>query len=253
MIGNPHPSNSLARAIVNITGPAQLMPWNSSKSEINPKHQVFKEIQVHVERILTHYSTLSKKWSNNGGWEENVFKYKSGIVKSEIIQNISSQVKLYLPPIPKPRLKKFIDIVRFNNRNLGKNKPWVTGLYETIIAVEEIVKLKLAQKNRIAFLALDSMLEIALKEYLVNDSGISYSESRLDQIMKNRVEVHNEVKKTATFTSTHWKKIEYFYKLRGELVHRRATITIPDTDLANFRKTVEQTLKKLFGLDFRTS
>ncbi|MFN0256629.1 ATP-binding protein [Pedobacter ureilyticus] len=250
-IGNPHPSNSLARVIVKINGPANLMPWNSSKSDINPKHPAFKEIQEHIERVLTHYSTLSKKWSTNGGWEENVFRFKSGAIKKEVLQNISAQVRLFLPPIPRPKTKKYVDVIRTNNRTLSKNKPWVVGLYETIIAVEEISKLKLDQKNRIALLTLDSMLEIAFKEYLLNESGVAFNAQRFENIMKNRADVHREVKAMVPLTSAQWQKIEYYYKLRCELVHKRATVTISDNDLANFRKTVEYTLKKLFNLNFK--
>ncbi|ASU34245.1 ATP-binding protein [Mucilaginibacter xinganensis] len=251
-IGNPHPSVSLARVIVKLTGPAKLMPWNSSKSDINPKHPSFREIQEHIDRVLTHYSTLSKKWSSAGGWEENIFKYDDGIINEEVLTNISSQVRLYLPPIPRPSKRKYGDIIKINNRALAKNKPWVTGLYETVIAVEEIGKLKLEQKNRISMLTLDSMLEIAFKEYLINDSGTSYSATRLENIMKNRTDVHAEVKNTVSFTQTQWKKIEYYYKLRSELVHKRATVTVSDSELATFRKVVEVVLKKLFGLNFKT-
>ncbi|WP_315819390.1 RelA/SpoT domain-containing protein [Paraflavitalea speifideaquila] len=100
-------------------------------------------------------------------------------------------------------------------------------------------------------MTLDSMLEIAFKEYLVNDSGISYSAARLENIMKNRTDVHNEVKNTIPLTIKHWKKIEYYYKLRCELVHKRATVTITDDDLINFRKTVEYVLAKMFNLSFK--
>lgn len=251
-IGNPHPANSLARIIVKINGPANLMPWNSSKSDINPKHPAFKEIQDHIERVLTHYATLSKKWSTGGGWEENIFKFKTGTIKKEILQNISAQVKLYLPPIPRPKSRKYVDIIRSNNRTLSKNKPWVVGLYETIIAVEEISKLKLDQKNRIVLLTLDSMLEIAFKEYLLNESGTAFNAQRFENIMKNRADVHKEVKATMPLTSSHWQKIEYYYKLRCELVHKRATVTISDNDLISFKSTVEYTLKKLFNLNFKT-
>ncbi|WP_315819389.1 ATP-binding protein [Paraflavitalea speifideaquila] len=75
-IGNPHPSVSLARVIIKISGPAQLMPWNSSKSEINPKHPTFKEIQEHIDRVLTHYSVLSKKWSTAGGGRKIYFNMR---------------------------------------------------------------------------------------------------------------------------------------------------------------------------------
>ena len=249
-IGNPHPSVSLARVIVKIGGPPQLMPWNSSKSEINSKHSTFKEIQEHVDRILTYYSKLSKTWSTDGGWEENVFQYKAGVIAVERVSDMAAKSKLYLPPIPRARRRKYADVIKADNRDLAKEKPWVVGLYETIIAVEEIGNLKLTQKNRINLLSLDSMLEIAFKEYLVNDSGTAFSQERLEKLMKNRAEVHAEVKKTIFFPEPHWKRIEYFYKLRCELVHKRANITISDDELESFKATVKETLARMFKLSF---
>lgn len=249
-IGQPHPSISLARAIVKLNGPTQLMPWNSSKSEINTKHPTFKQLEDQITRVLMHYATLSKRWSISGGWDDNVFQYKSGNVSSEVVENISAE-KLYLPPIPRASGRKYAAVIKANNSKIAEEKPWTVGLYETIIAVDEIFQLKLEQKNRIAMLTLDSMLEIAFKEYLVNDSGTAYSASRLEGIMKDRSQVHTEVKRTLTLTHSQWQKIEYYYKLRCELVHKRATVTITDTDLNNFRKIVELVLKKMFGLNFK--
>ncbi|MCC5946784.1 MAG: ATP-binding protein [Bernardetiaceae bacterium] len=40
-VGVPHGSISLARVIIEISGPAKLMPWNSSKSGIDTKHKLF--------------------------------------------------------------------------------------------------------------------------------------------------------------------------------------------------------------------
>jgi hypothetical protein len=60
-IGKPHPSMSLARVIVKLTGAVELMPWNSSKSAIDFKHPAFQEIAEHIERLLFVYASMSKK------------------------------------------------------------------------------------------------------------------------------------------------------------------------------------------------
>lgn len=250
-IGAPHPSVSLARAIIKLNGPAQLMPWNSSKSNVNDKHQTFIQLQEHIEQVLVHYSQLSKKYSVGGGWETNVFQYNTGTIKRENLTSIGKEVKLYLPPIPRIANKKYPDLIRFQNKSVAKAKPWVKGHYEAIIAVNELPKLRLEQNNRLSLLILDSSLEIAFKDYLINESGEVYSESRFATLMGNRSAVHTEIKRFLRLTPATWKKVEYFYKLRGELVHKRVSVSISDEDLKNFKETVQLILHKMFKLSFK--
>lgn len=246
-IGQPHPASSLARILVVVKGPAQLMPWNSSKSEINYKHPVFEKLQPHIEQMLWHYATLSKNWS--GRWEDNVFRYSTGNIKEEFID--AEEGRIHLPVIPRARQRKYSEAIKRLNKNIAEDKPWVKGLYEAIIAVNELPKLKLDQNNRISLLLLDSTLEIGFKDYLVNESRETYAEDRLGKIMSNRSEVHKEIKKHIHLADSTWKKIEYFYKLRCDLVHKRASATVSDSDINSFKAMCEIVLKKLFGLNFK--
>lgn len=248
-IGKPHSSFSLARVIVKLSGAVDLMPWNSSKSSIDFKHKTFLEIVIHIERIFITYATMSKNWS--GDWPNQVFKYAIGDVKREVLTDFSSSVRIHTPVISRgPRKIKYIDLIKKNNKALAIRKPWVKGHYESIIAVEEISKLKIEQSNRIAMLLLDSTLEIAFKDYLVNESGNRYSTGRLAALMSNRVDVHTEVGNNIRVKRGSWEKVNYFYNLRCELVHKRIAVTISDDDLENFRKLVEYMLKKMFKLKF---
>ncbi len=246
--GHPHPSASLARVIIKLSGPALLMPWNSSKSGVNDKHTTYQKVLSHIDQLLTHYATLSKRWS--GSWETAVFQYTTGDIKN--VKGIDISTRLLLPVIHKTIQRKYPEIIKKANRNLANQKPWVKGLYEAVIAVHELPKLKLEQNNRISLLILDNNLEIAFKEYLINESSAVYSEERLTNIMKNRHEVHKEIQKSIKFNKEVWKKIEYFYKLRSELMHKRATVNISDEDLANFQAVVIYALSKMFKLKFNT-
>ncbi len=250
-IGHPHPSVSLARAIVKLSGPAQLMPWNSSKSGINEKHPTFVELKGHIEQVLYHFSQLSKKYSSNGGWDINVFKYKEGEIKEDTLKDINKDIKLYLPPIPRIAANKYPEIIKAQNKSIAKEKPWVKGHYEAIIAVNELPKLKLEQNNRLSLLILDSTLEIAFKDFLINESSAGFSEQRLASIMKDRSLVHSEIKKYVKLSSKIWQRVEYFYKMRCELVHKRVSVNISDDDLAIFKATVENILHKMFKLSFK--
>jgi len=248
-IGNPHPSSSLARVIVKIEGAPMLMPWNSSKSDINPKHPTFKKIQPYIEKLMSFYATISKRFSSGGGWDSTVFKYNTGSIYTETLDDISTN--FYIPPIPRQVSVKYPDIVKKANKNLAIEKPWIKGLYEGIIAVNEIPRLKLEQGNRINLLILDATLEIGFKDFLVNESGNGYSETRLTALMKDRTQVHNEIKGLTNFKSGTWPKIEYFYKLRCDLIHKRSSANISDSDLNSFRLTVEYVLNKLFKISFK--
>lgn len=249
-VGKPHPALSLARVIVKLYGTVELMPWNSSKSEIDFKHKTFREIEEHIERVLFTYTSMSKNWS--GQWPEQVFKYNTGRVVTDTLTDISKSVKIHVPVIKRsPRKRKYGDILKRNNKTLASSKPWVVGSYETEIAVDQILTMDLEQNYRISMLLLDSALEIAFKDYLVNDSGNTYSESRLAAIMKNRSDVHAEVKASRVVISRdQWKKIEHFYRLRCDLIHKRSTVTVSLNDLISFRETYRYTIGKLFKVDF---
>jgi len=252
-IGKAHPGASLARVIVKLSGSPDMMPWNSSKSEIDTKHHTFKEIAPHIERILYTYATMSKRWSTGGGWEENVFKYSTGVVKKETIQSLTSETRIHTPAIPRNRYRKYSDQIRINNRALAIDKPWIKGAYEGIIAVEELPKLKLDQNNRLSLLILDSTLEIAFKDFLVHEKQIQMSDADLAKLMRNRSSVHNRVKKLVNLRKGTWEKVEYFYQLRCDLIHKRSSGDIRSDELETFKETVQYILNKLMRIKFDKS
>jgi hypothetical protein len=248
--GKPHADISLARVLIFLNGEARLMPWNSSKSGVNPSHDVFLSLRDWLLQVVKDYTSLSRRLSKyEGGWPEHVFKYTTGSFVGVAVPDFPSANASYLPPLPdsKPRYAR---VVQHTNKIISNKKPWTTGLYESIIAVDWILKQSLEQKNRIALILLDSTLEIAFKEYLVNDSGVAYSDQRLQAIFADRTQVHAEIMKVATVSAENWKKIKHYYQMRCQLVHRRATVAISDGEIADFRKIVETVLQKLFRLKF---
>lgn len=246
-LGKPHPSLSLARVIVKLTGPVMLMPWNSSKSEIDFKHKAFKEIAEHIERMLFTYASMSRNWS--GEWPQKVFAHSTGDIQRETLSDISRSVRLHVPVVRRnPRPPKYIKQVQQLNKQLADTKQWTIGLYEAIIAVEEIGNLDIEQKNRISLLILDSTLEIAFKEYLLNESGSRYSDSRIRGF--NRVDLQNEVKNSCSIRASAWTTIDAYYIKRCDLVHSRSTTQISDRELKSYRKIVEYALTKMFRIRF---
>ncbi len=192
LAGLPHPKVSLTRVLVQLRGDARAMPWNSSKSDINTKHEVFIALREWLVQVVKYYASLSRIWV--GDWPGKVFKYASGEIETVQVADFPQAKKAYLPPLPKSR-PRYGDVIANRNKAIAKRKPWAKGLFEGVIAADFIFKQSLEQKNRIALIVLDSTLEIAFKEYLVNESGVPYSDSKLLSLFSNRSVVHTEIKK----------------------------------------------------------
>jgi hypothetical protein len=222
------------------------MPWNSTKSGINYEHPAFLSMHDWLVGIVKEYAILSRGWQ--GSWPEKVFKFDKGSIRKVKVPDFAL-IHAYFPPLPKFR-SRFVDKVAAKNEKIYDDKPWSKGVAEGVVAAELVASARLDSRNRIALVVLDSTLEIAFKEYLVNDSGESYSQSRLSQLFNNRHDVHAEIKKHKTFPKKVWKKIEYFYNLRCDLIHRKATAPISDGEIVEFRSIVETVLNGLFGLEF---
>ena len=247
LAGLPHPKVSLTRVLVYLNGDARSMPWNSSKSDINTNHAVFVALHDSLAEVVKGYASLSRIWM--GDWPNQVFRHKTGTIKEVQIDNFPTVNKSFLPPLPKSR-PRYGEIITQANRKIAKKKPWTKGLYEGVIAADLISKQRLEQRNRIELIVLDSTLEIAFKEYLVNESGTPYSDKLLLSIFGNRSSVHAEIKKYVNIKKDTWKKIDHYYNLRNKFVHEKATVGVDDSQIRDFRDVVESVLKKLYKLKF---
>jgi len=250
MAGKPHADISLARVILSLHGEARLMPWNSSKSDIDPSHEVFIALRQWLLHVVKDYTSLARRFSKyEGGWPENVFKYRDGEIHDVEIPSFPEVNTSYLPPLPRSK-PRFASVVKQANKAVAKSKPWTIGLFESLIAVDWILKQSFEQRNRIVLILLDSTLEIAFKEYLVHESGARYSNQRLQRMFPDRTQVHQEVKKYAKISNPDWGKIGHFYDLRCQLIHQRASAAVSDRQIQDYRSVVERVLRKLFKLKF---
>jgi hypothetical protein len=248
LAGLPHPKVSLTRVLVLLNGDARSMPWNSSKSDISTKHAVFLALHDWLVQVVKDYASLSRIWM--GDWPRKVFRYKTGTIREVRVDDFPTVTKSFLPPLPRSR-PRYSEVVTQKNARVAKRKPWTKGLYEGIIAADLISKHhRLEQRNRISLILLDSTLEIAFKEYLVNESGTFYKDSQLLSIFSSRKSVHDEIQKYVTIAADVWKKINHYYSLRNKLVHERSTVGIDDSQIQDFREVVEAVLKKLYKLNF---
>lgn len=250
LAGKPHADISLARVIISLNGEARLMPWNSSKSDINTSHEVFVALRQWLLQVVKDYTSLSRRLSKfEGGWPEQVFKYKTGQAKQVRVDDFPTVKTSYLPPMPTAR-QQYSRLAFQKNQALLQRKPWTIGIYESIVAVDWVLGKRFEQKNRIALLLLDSTLEIAFKEYLVNESKAHYPDAKLVSLFEKRHLVEDEVKKYLKAPNKDWGKIKHYYRKRCQLVHQRASVAVSDQEVNDFRTTVERMLTRMFKLKF---
>jgi len=247
LAGKPHPNVSLMRVIVTMEGSANLMPWNSSKSDIYYEHKIFKKIQEQLIKIVIQYAKISR--GLEGLWPEKVFHYKHGNVLEQEL-NFEAGGRLHLPPAPRSK-PRFNESIKIKNKKILDQKPWTKGLMGGIVATEYIFNKDFDGKNRISIIILDSTLEIAFKEFLVKESGVHYADSQLAAIFKQRHLVELEIKKyPLKISNSDWIKIRHYYDIRSKLVHQRASVGVTDAEVEDYRNLIEKILKKMFKLKF---
>src|SRR3989344_3585890 len=193
--GVPHPDASLCRVIVELNGPARLMPWNSSKSQVDFGHEAYLCIRPSLIQLASRFSKISRHLKNDR--EDGVFKYDAGIIQDVDPEEVTSAGRIIIPPLPKLN-KSQLEKLKARNKAVLQGKPWTLGMVEVFGAVDAIGRQKLETGNRIALILLDSTFEIALKEYIVHEDTLFppkvYNEAKLSQIFARRYLVLNEIK-----------------------------------------------------------
>lgn len=251
--GVPHPDASLCRVIVSLEGNAELMPWNSSKSDVNIAHPSFLQLRANLIALVTYYSKLSRRLKNS--WDENVFSFPNGAIEQVDPAEIADGAKLILPKLPRGRRPSYLDQTRQLNAAKMNSQPVTVGLVEAMIMVDALSRIKVETRNRAALILLDSNFEIALKEYIVTNKKAfppqNYTNKQIKAILGQRTTVIKEVQaKVAKFSSAMATKADFYYGLRNQLIHERTTVPINDRQVEDYRKLIESVLKLLFGLKF---
>jgi len=243
----PHPAASLWQFIVNFYWPSNLIPWTSSKNWINYSTEIYKEIWELIENIVCEYTKLSRNIVSNKDIN-NIIKYNNKIEYNLLNSTKNKDIKIYLPSIPK-KLKEQ-NLIK-NNKEILKNKPWCEGLIDSFIAVEKILKINLVQKNRISFIILDSNFEIWLKEYLVNEKKIG--NWPFNSIKDNRHKVIQKIRDENIWNNDLIDLLDstnFYYNIRNNLIHQKATPNIWDNEIKNYEKIIEKIFVILFWLNF---
>jgi hypothetical protein len=249
--GVPHPDASLCRAIVRLQGPAKLMPWNSSKSDINSGHQAFQLIRPTLIQLVSYFSSLSRRLKAN--WDGKVFRYTTGEILEIKPEDVTAKYPLVLPPLPRVN-KPHVEKLKSKNKAQIRDQPWTLGLVEALGAVEIITRQRLETKNRIALILLDSNFEIALKEFIVHRHDLfpaqQFPGAAIQALFGKRHQVVAAVTAKIAIPKRLLDKAQHYYELRNKLIHERATVSVTDTDVDNYRSTIEKILGILFKLKF---
>jgi hypothetical protein len=248
--GVPHMDASLCRVIVRLNGPAKLMPWNSSKTALNFGHPAFLQVRPTLIQLVTHFSKLSRALRED--WQSKVFQHSLGdIQKIDAAPSLCGK-KLILPPLPRV-LKPRAESLKAKNKDTIQDQPWTLGLVEAVAAVDIIVRQRLETKNRIALILLDSSFEIALKEFVVHRTDLfsprEFDDAAIHALFERRHLVIKAVSAKIQISQKLLDKAKHYYELRNKLIHERATAEPTNTDIDNYRATIQQILKILFHLE----
>lgn len=247
--GKPHFDASLVRAIVEFSGSARQMPWNSSKTGIQYHHKTFGHVEKWLHNSLKKFTEVSR--ALKGTWDETVFPFTSGkIVEAEPSYD-QRPVKTFSLAKPYTR-KSYEQRMREANEEIASKKFWTIGLYEGVIATQLLIRSHLRERNRIALIVLDSTLEIAFKDYLANETKDSISDDRLFQLARDRKQLVDEVimQSGNVIDITTRQQLDYFFRLRCKLVHERSDAGIQPDHVESYRQLVQTLLNRMFGIHF---
>ncbi|MER8492707.1 hypothetical protein NKH53_31645 [Mesorhizobium australicum] len=224
--GVPHPDASLCRVIVRIHGPAEVMPWTSSKSGINYSHEVFLQLRPTLINLVSYYSSLSRRLKKQ--WDEEVYAYRAGSVEDVEPEDVETKRRMVLPELPRTRKLPRVQELKERNRKNIDTQPRTPGLIEAMGMVDLISRQKIDTRNRLVLILLDSNFEIALKEFIVARADLfppnNYKNSHIASLFEQgRKAVIKEVQIHVPMPATLLTKIDHYYLLRNSLIHERAT------------------------------
>jgi hypothetical protein len=248
--GVPHFDASLCRVIVCMQGPAQLMPWNSSKNAINHGHLAFQQIRPRLIPLVSYFSSLSRRLRDD--WDRQVFRHDVGEIQELSATDIAGKrpVLPALPRVNKPRTERYKAV----NKTQIQNQPWTLGLVESLAMVEVVERQRFETKNRISLILLDSTFEIALKEFIVHRQDLfprmQYSDAEIRRLFNQRHLVTNAILEKMPVLKPLFDTANHYNAMRNKLIHERATVDVADSDINNYRLTIQQLLTALFNLEF---
>jgi hypothetical protein len=241
-LGTPHSTIAWFRGIIRLKGKNKNMPWNSSKSDIDPFHPAYIALYKWIILLAKPYVQLSRRIYSES--DKLIKPFKNGKIEIVKLKDMKS-AEVNKPILPPGQLSYEKKAKKENIKEL-KDKPWTRALLENIIATDIVLKSNLEYKNRYALILLDSCLEIAFKEYILRVKKFN-----LPLKADFRKNLHKMVKKHSSFNKILWDKIDTYYDLRCKLYHEEAATSLTKTEIVDFREEVVcKILRDLHNLSF---
>jgi len=121
--------------------------------------------------------------------------------------------------------------------------------------IDVIERQRFETKNRISLILLDSNFEIALKEFIVHREDLfprrEFNDAEIRRLFRERHLVTEAILKKRPALKSLFETANHYHNLRNKLIHERATVDVADSDIRNYRGTIERLLNSLFDLNFR--
>src|SRR5262245_1119663 len=129
---------------------------------------------------------------------------------------------------------------------MKKAAPFTAGIEDGLRCVALIRRSRLGTKNRLAFLTLDSVLEISPRVFLKHRRRLT-----LDPVKHRRRDVLvSMAKKHLQVDNSVWEQLTYCYEdIRCPLYHQASDMTVTDAMLDDFADTVTYLINQMFGID----
>lgn len=243
----PHARFARFRCEIFINGPGDFMPWNSTKSGLNFEHPLIKEILPSIKKMAYSYLHFSSTLSSHKNMKDQPVIKAIDNEEEKDIRDIKKYTSSY-PEVGARILSK----TKKGKRTKNDLTPWKQALVDSIKIVDGLMmKEKPNHKNRIAVLILDSTVEISLRDYLKYTVGDENSKkesktSHFDELVKN---VKGRSKNQGIEVHT-WDKIANLHRVRDQLYHEAAEMTVEDKTVLTFKSAVMDLLGKLNGIKF---
>lgn len=242
LLGLPHPTVARFYGIIRLNGKNKDMPWDSTKSDIDTLNPIYPELEGLLIKFAKPYVQLSRRLSSSA--DDGILPYSTGeIGEIDLTRRVEDDDDF--PDLPPGQISCNERAIRQNHEVL-RNGPWNRGLLENILAVDMILNSKLQNKKRYSLILLDSCLEIAFKEYIVNVLHVPLSQRQ----RRLRDDMISTVRDNSHFEEAIWTQINYFHGLRNSLYHETATLDLTEIDIENFKELVCEVLGDLFDLSF---
>lgn len=199
---------------------------------------------------MAYFSSLSRRLRDD--WNRHVFRHDVGEIQEIPASDIEGRHPI-LPALPrtnKPRAEHY----KAKNEVVLERNPWTLGLVESLAMVDVTERQRFETKNRISLILLDSTLEIALKEFIVHRQDLfplpEYNSAGIQKLFAQRHLVTAAILKKMPVLKPQLDAANHYYTLRNKLIHERATVDVTNSDIKNYRRTVERVLNSLFDLKF---